>query len=443
MNTQLSSSIAIDFVSKMYLKSDFADIYFEFSHDNQVEKVPAHKSILATASPVFRQMFFGPLKEGDVIKIKHTTVDAFEEFLQFFYLNKITLTMGNIGEVVRLSDYYDVADCFEKCVDVLECSALTSENIAWGYQLAIMFNNQKLKEFCEKQISISTDDVIKSDMFLQCDQKVVNHILNIDTLGCKEADLFEACMSWAKASCQRNELDENDSKNLKEQLGDCFHSIRFGAMESAEIDKILANEVYESLFSRKELVDISRMNMNKTYKSQTMKYAARSSLWTLWNDSKLLHCDLTFASGQSLYEIQSTESTWFSSNKLVVLRSFSFPPVTNYCGQYYFDYNRHCIICINEYDTFDTNAPSNAPSKVLYRNTFQCYNTSDSFALSTFINPGKTYEIRSTDSAAGRIYHSYAWKTEVSLGDNIIINFLGDGNGNRRGCVASMDFNRF
>lgn len=87
MSSQLSSSIVIEYISNMYLKSDYADVHYEISTDGQTEKVPAHKAILATASPVFRQMLFGPLKEGDVIKLPDTTVGAFKEFLHFFYLD--------------------------------------------------------------------------------------------------------------------------------------------------------------------------------------------------------------------------------------------------------------------------------------------------------------------------------------------------------------------
>lgn len=50
------------------------------------------------ASPVFRQMLFDPLEKGHVINLPDTTVGAFEEFLNYFYLDKITLTMEIIGE---------------------------------------------------------------------------------------------------------------------------------------------------------------------------------------------------------------------------------------------------------------------------------------------------------------------------------------------------------
>lgn len=443
MSSQLSSSIAIDFISKMYLKSDFADIHFEFSGDNEIEKVPAHRAILATASPVFRQMLFGPLKEGDTIKIIDTNAAAFKEFLQFFYLDKITLTMENIGEVARLSDYYDVSDCFEKCADFLE-HQLTSENTAWGYQLAIMFNNQKLKDFCEKQISIFTDDVLKSDMFLQCDQKVVSHILKIDSLNYKEVDLFGACISWAKASCERNELDENDPNNLKRQLGDCFNLIRFGAMEGEEIEKILSNSVYVGLFTRDELVDIMRLKWNKNFESQTIERTARLKLSSLWNGNNILYCDLKNAVGQASYQIQNTESTWFSSNKPLLLGSMVLATVTTYSG--YNNFN--CTIDIIEYDTctFDTNARNN----VLYTKSCNFGGKGRTVSLDTpiLIKPRKAYEIRfqNKSTGCGALYHSYTWKIEVNLDDNIVVKLRdapSNGNSDRQGLILGMNFNRF
>lgn len=441
MSGQFSSSIAIEFVSNMYLKSNFADVHFEFSNDGQAEKVPAHKAILATASPVFRQMLFGPLKEGDVIKLPDTTVGAFKEFLQFFYLDKIALTMENIGEVARLCDFYDVSDCFEKCVEFLECQ-LSSENIVWGYQLAVMFNNQKLKNFCEKHIPLLIDLVLKSDEFLQCDQKLLQHILNIDSLNCKEADLFEACIAWAKASCQKKELDDNDSNNLREQLGDCFHLIRFGAMEDEEIDKILSNEVFVGLFTRDDLVDIMRLKWDKTFKSQAFNRTLRSETSIPWNSGNVLYCDLKNADVQLPYRIQSTESTWFSSNKPLVLGSIVLSSLTNDSG-----YNLPCEMHIIEYDSsaLDTNASGN----ILFMKRFaQGSRYSRTVVLDSPIitKSGKAYEIQIQIKLKHSYYHYCVWKSEVNLGDNIVVKLRGedssDSNSKRRGVIEGMNFNR-
>lgn len=53
---------------------------------------------------------------------------VFEEFLQFFYGNQMKLTMDNVAEVLQLVDKYDVADCYEICVDFLK-ENLTTEHI--------------------------------------------------------------------------------------------------------------------------------------------------------------------------------------------------------------------------------------------------------------------------------------------------------------------------
>lgn len=444
MSSQLSSSIVIDFIANMYLKSDYADVHFEIFNDGETEKVPAHKAILATASPVFRQMLFGPLKEeGDVIKLPDTTVGAFKEFLQFFYLDKITLTMENIGEVARLSDFYDVSECFEKCVDFLE-GQLTSENLAWAYQLAIMFDHQKLKQICEKKISLLIDEVLKSDMFLQCDRDVVEQMLKIDALNCKEADLFKSVISWAKASCQKNELDENDPNNLKKQLGDCFHLFRFGAIEGEEIDEILSNEVYAGLFTRDELMDIMRLKLSKTFESQTIKRTARSKASIPWDNNNKLFCDLKNATVQAAYNSQNTESTWFSSNKLLVLGSIAVASLTNYNG-----YEFQCEMHIIEYDicTFNTNASNIDLCKKIFR-LKSGYNQTVSLDSPIIIKPSKAYEIQLRNTAPGNgfFYHHCVWKSEVNLDASIVVKFRAEdpanSNTNRRGLVEGLNFNR-
>lgn len=51
MCDQVENPFAIKSISSMYLKSEFADVHFTFPNDDANEKVPAHKSLLATVSP--------------------------------------------------------------------------------------------------------------------------------------------------------------------------------------------------------------------------------------------------------------------------------------------------------------------------------------------------------------------------------------------------------
>lgn len=251
MSAQFALPFANETTSKLYLESDLADIHFVFPNDDdQIAKVPAHKVILASASPVFKEMFYGLVKEGVTVEITDSNANAFKEFLQIIYLSDVTLTTGNIKEMVRLADKYDILDCFNATAIERQ---LTNENMVYGYQLAIALNNSKLKEFCEKQMRKFTNDVLKSAGFLQCSHEVLENILQQNALDCTEADLFHACISWAKFQCQNNGLEKPNSVDLKKQLGECFHLIRFDAMDDEEIQEILSNKDYRSIFTQDEV----------------------------------------------------------------------------------------------------------------------------------------------------------------------------------------------
>lgn len=103
----------------------------------------------------------------------------------------------------------------------------------------------------------------------------------MESLYCKEGNLFDACIAWAKASCQNKQLDENDSNNLRGQLGACFNLMRFRVIKNEEIDQVLSNKLYEGLFNKDELGDIIRLNLNKKCGFETI--APRPKLLLQWD----------------------------------------------------------------------------------------------------------------------------------------------------------------
>lgn len=84
------------------------------------KRVPAHKIMLAAASPVFHAMFFGDLAEPADVEIKDVSSEAFKEFLQFAYLAVPKVTLENVGDVLYLADKYDMAKCTEYCFKYLD-----------------------------------------------------------------------------------------------------------------------------------------------------------------------------------------------------------------------------------------------------------------------------------------------------------------------------------
>lgn len=109
MTYKLKNNFSAKNLSKLYLNDEYSDVKFVLEN----EEIPANKIILAMASPVFHAMFYGPMKEKDVVQITDANASAFKEFLQLFYLDEVEMSMENIETVIRLADKYDVYDCLE------------------------------------------------------------------------------------------------------------------------------------------------------------------------------------------------------------------------------------------------------------------------------------------------------------------------------------------
>lgn len=142
------------------LARDTSDV--NFICDNEAVRVPAHRNILASASPVFNAMFNGKLNEAGDVKIVDVSSAVFKEFLQLFYDSHVKLTMENVGGVMKLVDKYDVEHGWPICIDFLRNSILLEiNNVLWGLYLAFQFGNDDLMNFCLDVIQMNIINVYK------------------------------------------------------------------------------------------------------------------------------------------------------------------------------------------------------------------------------------------------------------------------------------------
>lgn len=158
-------------VGKLNLDEETADVAFTFGEEN-VERVVAHKCLLAAGSPVFKRMFFGDLKEGAEVPMVDVSIDGFTAFLQYFYLDVVTYNNTVIGEVMKLADKYDVAGCMELCTRYLTLT-LSTQNVVGCYELALLFDLGHLISVCEEKICLETQKVLESSSFLSCSRHIL------------------------------------------------------------------------------------------------------------------------------------------------------------------------------------------------------------------------------------------------------------------------------
>lgn len=62
------NNVPYEAIESLYLSSEQDDVHFTFKLSD--DRIPVHKIILASCSPVFRAEFFGLLPEKDEVKIE-------------------------------------------------------------------------------------------------------------------------------------------------------------------------------------------------------------------------------------------------------------------------------------------------------------------------------------------------------------------------------------
>lgn len=444
-----NSLFVVNNIAKLHSTSDFSDMQFVFPSTS--EKIPAHKLLLSSASPVFRAMLSGNWKENDIVEITDSSPGAFREFLEFIYLPKVTLTLANIEEVIRLCDKYEMSDSMVTCIIFLKKN-LTEETILWVYQLAITNKCARLKKFCEQNIEHMIKDLLPSDKFLHCSHEVLDHILKLRTLDCDEVDLFDACIKWAKTSCESNNLDKKNSENLRKQLDSCIHSIRFVAMDDKQVNAIMMNPTFANIFSKEDLIDLWGRKLEcKLFNNQPRMKPVHE-----WNDSDEILCK-RHVKICSLYEderlsddvVEARQPTFFSTNKLVYLGAISFtkglfqPSETNSCVKSIFN------LKIFQHMSSDVDAISPKLEK-LYEKENLC-NEIGTFhiPIPIAIVPNKIFEIRLYPKENQGNYDCFfnmlgvrdAWKQELKNGIVITFHKKKDTESFYRGIVSELYFN--
>ncbi|XP_055303109.1 kelch-like protein 41a [Sitodiplosis mosellana] len=321
VTTSFSSNAAARATKKLFLDEDSANFHFVFDSDNdRPMKLPVHKIILAAASPVFHTMFYGSLEEKTEVEIVDVSFGAFKEFLQYFYLADVTLTMEHVPGVMYLGEKYEITECSDACSTFL-MQNLTADTVCWAYEVAVLFKRKDLMEFCNTLAKSEISAVVQSRCFMECDQKVLRHILKLDPLSGPNTDVFQACIAWAKSACQQKGLDGDQPQNVRDQLGQAFYEMPFALISQANFFNFVPPNA--TLFANEDLVEIIQMVASSEF--QPTKFVKWASAQGSNNQSIRLSRIVNDS-----FVIKNIETTTFSSNKSLMLKGISFANVYHF-----------------------------------------------------------------------------------------------------------------
>lgn len=248
-----------------------ADVNFEFIINGQTVVVPANKCLLAHQSPVFRQMFFGDMKDEvriiTQVKIVDATPEEFIEFARCFYYKPTIITAMNASALTYLTHKYDVEYFEKRCMEFLaQMVRLNVVSICWVLPLVTLLNYNNLRHRCLDLIRLNGRILIECLEFKNCSLETLNSVLKIPFNGRNEARVFEKCVSWAKESCEQKNLEPTTRENIRNQLGDCFDLIRFDRMSPSQFVQCLSKHSY--IFHPDEIGNIAQ-----TVKGQEQEFA--------------------------------------------------------------------------------------------------------------------------------------------------------------------------
>lgn len=326
VNNFSGNKCPLEIMSKMYLNPEFADVFIicKSADGNGIQRIPAHKSILMLSSRVFEAMFSGLYKENREVVIDDTFAESMKEFLQFLYLAEGTITMENVFEIINLAEKYEINWCMKYCTTFLQQN-LTIDNVCQSYASAILFKNAELKVACVDLIVLNTENVLKTSDFLDCKLNVIESILEINWITCKESKLLEAIVRWAENICRQKKLTIN-SKHLRNELSTILHTIRFRSIDLIDFSDFIGK--YSDFFSQQETNEIIHLMGSSDYESNVLNSQSRcilESRETSWRTSSAI------VPNQRAWELNqlNVKSIIFITSKPLLLKEIHYESINH------------------------------------------------------------------------------------------------------------------
>lgn len=161
----------------------WADCHFLLGQENP-QKIPGHKLILAMASPVFEAMFYGELAEKDEpIAILDIRPEAFNALLVYIYTDEIKVdTVDKACELCYAAKKYMLPQVVETCTRFI-FKDLRPGNVCRAYEFARLFEEPRLMKNCMTIICTRTMEVLDDPSFEEADVNTVLAIVEQNVLN--------------------------------------------------------------------------------------------------------------------------------------------------------------------------------------------------------------------------------------------------------------------
>ncbi|KAL3115188.1 hypothetical protein niasHT_016644 [Heterodera trifolii] len=238
---------------KLLLSSgDGADVHFLVEEGDEKEASFSESVKMAkSASDVFEAMFrfdTENAKNGAVdgkapsssdvigtVVVTDVQIGAFKAMLSFIYSDDLSALSGdNVMAVLYSAKKYHITGLAKAC---LAFPVPKLRNVFLAFDQARLLEEKVFAEHCLDFIDENAEKLIKSDAFLQIDQKLMCEILSQLKIS-GEVEIWNAALRWANEQCRQNDM-ECTAPNVREVLGPALFKIRFPLIPQDEFSILI------------------------------------------------------------------------------------------------------------------------------------------------------------------------------------------------------------